>query len=660
MNEVRVLGDCLVLRFSEREIIWNLPCFPLRNNPTQVWTYEGDEWHGDDVGALLFACGDAWLKIDVRLYPNTSMARIRYSLSGDRFAGVDGEKRIFYGAVQTKADTFTEIQLGQFERVTHCFVPCVNEWHASECRNVVAGPIAIARGESAAHILAYEHGAQQPDHYLEISLESDRMALYSTKGNYFDGQDASAYLAPWIGLGVHKDADETIRRYRAFMLHDISPRSESRKPYIFYNTWHFQEGRKYNLGHSVLHDMNEEYLLADIDRAHELGVEVYVIDTGWYQKTGAWEVNARFFPSGMRRVRERLEAYGMKLGLWFNPIVAAQTSEIFVNNPDFVIAKGGVKSFAGSIWETEESWCMCLDTGYAEWFANRLISLHNELGVSYFKWDAIGQYGCDSPEHQHGGVQNSVEERARSYAYRMGLQMIRVVEMVTAKCPDIIVDFDVTEGGRFMGLGFLSVGKYFLVNNGPYYDNFDIPQFVVRTPDTINVFFYPGPARAQVCRSNIRYDAFIPSILFLTHYIPHGDALSDANNQAAMALGGNGIWGYLDEMTDEGVSRWREYIQKYKRVRLNITNAQARLTGIWGGSPEIIEKLDENGFGCVVFFTHAGGEYTYVTNPLPEQARIIDGCDAYTTRGDRSIELRVTLKPDEACTVFFLPYGEAT
>ena len=38
-----------------------------------------------------------------------------------------------------------------------------------------------------------------------------------------------------------------------------------------------------------------------------------------------------------------------------------------------------------------------------------------------------------------------------------------------------VVDFDVTETGRAVGLAFLAAGRYFLVNNGPYYQNYDVP-----------------------------------------------------------------------------------------------------------------------------------------------------------------------------------------
>lgn len=648
----------LVFHNGAYDLAWRLPQFPLKNNPVQRWTPVAEVFSETELYrkcVLTFASGEVRLYIEIRAYVASAMIRMRYSLAGDAFCGLDGENRVFYGALSASAKRWTELQLGQFDRITHCFIPDERTWEADALARRIAGPLALACEHERCALLAYEHGAEQPEHFLEIELSPSGMALYSAKGNFYNGQQAEDYLAPWIELGARANAQEMRAAFREFMLREIAGNSASRMPYIFYNTWHFQEGRKYLLGNSVLKDINEEFILADIDRAHALGVEVYVIDTGWYQKTGEWTVNERFFPSGMKRVRERLDNYGMMLGLWFNPIVAARTSEIFIEHPEYVITKDGIEQYQGRIWETEESYGMCLDTEYADWFVKQLIRLYDELGVRYFKWDAVSQWGCDSALHNHGGKANSARERAEAYAYRMGLKLIHVVEKLTEACPDAIVDFDVTEGGRFMGLGFLSAGKYFLVNNGPYFYNFDIPSTVKISPDTINVFFHPGPARAQVCRQNIRYDRFIPSILFLTHYLPHGDACSDANNQAALALGGNGIWGYLNEMKPDSVERWARFIKQYKRVRAAATKAYPIFEGAWGTSPEIIEKLDEDsGRGFVIFFTHAAGEFTYRTRALNAAADSIDGCDTSRRLPDGSYVISVKLEADDARTVFFL------
>src|SRR5580700_8297149 len=101
----------------------------------------------------------------------------------------------------------------------------------------------------------------------------------------------------------------------------------SRKSYISYNTWNFQERNKWWNGKPYLQSMNEERILSEIDVAHRLGIEVYVLDAGWYAHTGDWEVSLERFPHGLKNVKARLDGNGMKLGLWFGATLAAAGSK---------------------------------------------------------------------------------------------------------------------------------------------------------------------------------------------------------------------------------------------------------------------------------------------------------------------------------------------
>jgi len=102
----------------------------------------------------------------------------------------------------------------------------------------------------------------------------------------------------------------------------------------------------------------------EIDVAYKMGVDVFVIDTGWYSKTGDWEVNEAKFPDKLSGIKKKLDKYGMKLGLWFNPIVAAKTSSMYLDNSTLTIKRRSGKARCHSIWETEESFEMCLASGY--------------------------------------------------------------------------------------------------------------------------------------------------------------------------------------------------------------------------------------------------------------------------------------------------------
>jgi alpha-galactosidase len=512
-------------------------------------------------------------------------------------------------------------------------------------------------------LLAYEHGADHPDSFFEYHAagteDEHGLDLVARKGNTYHGQPigpAASWESVWFELGLAPVAlPAFLRAYRTFFLEEICENTESRQPYLYYNTWNYQERNRYFRNQPYLASMHYERIDTEIDIAHRLGIDVFVIDTGWYVKTGDWEVNTERFPDGLRAIKAKLDSYGMQLGLWFNPTVAALSSEIYQTHPEYTMTRQG-KSWQRPIWETEESTSMCLDSPYADYFIEKMVSLHDELGVTYFKWDAVQQYGCDSPLHNHGTEANSPEERADCYAYGMGRQMIRIVEEVTRRCPRVVVDFDITEGGRFVGLGFLSVGKYFLINNGPYFHDLDIPSTTMIDPNTINVFFYPGPARPRICRQGVKYDGVIPSILFLTHYLPDPPLLSQRNSLAALMLGGNGIWGDLLSLGEGDIELLSEHLHDYKQIGQALTRSYPRVYGFMGSSPEIYEKLDPaSATGAVIFFTVTPGTITHITQPLaPDPAIVVKGADAWERLPDGRLKLRVDLAHDDARVVYVI------
>jgi alpha-galactosidase len=105
------------------------------------------------------------------------------------------------------------------------------------------------------------------------------------------------------GLG-EGDEQELARAYRAFVLRDLSENTASRAPLVFYNTWAHQERVKAWQKRPYLADMNEARMLAEIEVAHRMGIDVFVIDTGWYEKTGDWRVSTERFPNGLAPVTE--------------------------------------------------------------------------------------------------------------------------------------------------------------------------------------------------------------------------------------------------------------------------------------------------------------------------------------------------------------------
>ena len=572
------------------------------------------------VGDVL---GEAGLRLKVvfRIAEDDPVVRFRYEVLSARTRHLTkpgGTDRISYlGLSLSGLPDAGELRLSEFNEEFHSYMPVVRalDGRFFADREEAMGPILLAGDSMEQLLVAYEHGSTAPDEFLHYRLSADRsVALEAVKGNYWSGEEIGPdkpFSTIWFELAaIRGDRLALQKAYRNFVLKHLAISPASRKPRIFYNTWNYQERLKSWQGKPYLSEMTLGRMLQEIDVAHRMGIDVFVIDTGWYEKPGDWQPSPSRFPDSLRQVRARLDGYGMKLGLWFAPGTVALTSQMLKTHEDCVRTLDGKRPLPWVVWETEASLGCCVVSRFGQDFAKELIRLNRELGVTYFKFDAVDQYGCNDPNHGHGTAANTAAERGECYAFRMPLAMARIAETVSDAVPDAICDFDMTESGRSFGLAYLSAGKYFLINNGPYNQNYDHPL----PPDgNWNLFFYPGPARDWICRSPLVFDRWIPSTLFLTHYLPDDPRNNQMLSLASLVLGQDGIWGDLPAVSADGVALFASVLGKYRGVRDDVAEAFPVDSGPVGGTPEVHEKIAPNGRGVVVLFA-SHGTYRYVTS----------------------------------------------
>ena len=666
------------IRPSGRTIFISPPLFEVDEDeiPSQVekWQAVGEPRHLPNGCTEYIIEGpvqthpDLFLSLTFRIAPDNPVLRFRYtfkSLHDHHLSKSSGADRITYASLDlSDFPGLKEISFSRFSRLLHSYVLTESDIPPNSFENNLEymGPMLLATNAHQAALLAYEHGSQVPDAFLKFHLSPPRKVdLKAARGNYPSGHClVQPYQTVWFQMGAIDGSEEQLAsHYRQFILNRFAVNNASRRPYIYYNTWAFQERNKHWNKQDYLTSMNLEHTLAEIDIAHRMGIDVFVIDTGWYIKTGDWQVNLERFPDGLKTVKVRLDSYGMKLGLWFDPRAAALSSGIAARNQDCLLIYNGKPIDPWQVWQTEESRRYCLVSRYRHDFVQQMIRLNRELGVTYFKWDALETYhwgeagllGCDAPSHEHGTVDHSSQERSDCYAYQFPLVLVDMVEELTEACPDAIVDFDITEGGRAVGLAFLSVAKYFLINNGPYYHDYNIP---IPPDGNWNMLFYPGPARTWFCRSALSYDKWIPSVLFMTHYLSDGPKEDQLVNIGSLILGQNGIWGDLLSISADGIDRFAGMLSAYKQVRDDITSSTLTTFGEVSTSPEIYEKINPtNGRGVVVIFNGVPVTVHHVTTQKVSPEFIAsEGLQVSLSENGRAI-LELVISRGYSCGIVF-------
>nr|MDD6336498.1 alpha-galactosidase [bacterium] len=604
---------------------------------------------GEQVYTLAAPCADGkTLGMELAWREGSPMLRVAYTLMGEGCMTKSGGTDLLrYAAFDAAAfPCLTQVAFGSYNGILHSY-ECVEkpvDWADRAMDIPLEGPILLAEGQDASLLMAYELGELGTPPYVAFTTK-DTICLQAVHGNYARGR-ALPYttIAYLMGMAPGKKA-AAADMLRQYLL--AGARSTNPEALITYNTWNYQE-RNFWWNHQGFEtDMTPKRMLAEIDIAHRMGIDGFILDDGWQRIRGDWRPDEGRFPDGLGQVQSSLADKGMRMGLWFVPQLC-QDSIVKANGMEAMIKTENGQPMRRR-WVKDNNNMMCLAGGYASFFAQRCVELYQQYGVTIFKWDGVGLGGCDSPYHSHGDQSVPAQERSDVSAFEEARALLDMAREVRQRVPGALIDFDTTEDGRFIGLGFLRYGRIFLVNNGPYLQDYDLPD-----DGTVwtNVFTHPGPARANICRAPLPMDRYIPSTQILTHYLPDGPENSILINMASLMLGQNGIWGDLLALQGSEISLVADLLAAYKSVRADMEKAAPVLSGHIGGSPEIHEKIHA-GRGGIIAFSSVPGTYRYATRHEVSRHTTIFGNAKVQHSPNGHAAIEVTFDAPGACVVLF-------
>ena len=203
---------------------------------------------------------------------------------------------------------------------------------------------------------------------------------------------------------------------------------------ILVNNW---EGTYFNF--------TPEKLLAIAEKAANIGIELFVLDDGWFGKRnqdncslGDWVVNENKLPGGLAPLVNKMNALGLKFGLWFEPEMISPDSDLYRAHPDWCLHVPGR-------YRNEQRHQLILDMSRADvqdYVISAVSNVLNSANIEYVKWDMNRNYSevgsaLLAPDHQ-----GEVHHR-----YMLGLY--RVLETITARFPHILFESCSGGGGRF-------------------------------------------------------------------------------------------------------------------------------------------------------------------------------------------------------------------
>lgn len=192
-------------------------------------------------------------------------------------------------------------------------------------------------------------------------------------------------------------------------------------------------------------DFNEEKILKIAENAKKLGVELFVLDDGWFgtrnddfQGLGDWEANLEKLPHGIKGLAERINEMGLKFGLWFEPEMVNKNSNLYREHPDWIIS-------APERFQTPGRHQHTLDLSrkeVADYVYESVARNLREANVEYVKWD---MNRCMTEIYSHGRE----GKRQKETAHRYILGLYSVLEKLVNEFPNVLFESCASGGNRF-------------------------------------------------------------------------------------------------------------------------------------------------------------------------------------------------------------------
>ena len=197
--------------------------------------------------------------------------------------------------------------------------------------------------------------------------------------------------------------------------------------------------------------ISESRLLKLARRARKAGVELFVMDDGWFKgrnddssSLGDWTPDPEKLPHGIKGICDKVRKLGLEFGIWVEPEMVNENSDLYRAHPDWAMKIPGKAHSTGRNQ-------MILDLTRVEvqdYIIDAMSSVFSSADISYVKWDYNRNfsdvYSTSLPADRQGEA-----------AHRYILGLYRIMNTLTGRFPHILFEGCASGGNRF-DLGILS------------------------------------------------------------------------------------------------------------------------------------------------------------------------------------------------------------
>ena len=347
-------------------------------------------------------------------------------------------------------------------------------------------------------------------------------------------------------------------------------------------------------------EVDEEKCLSLAIEAAKLGVELFVVDDGWFKNRmddkkalGDWVEDKEKFPSGICQLAESIREIGMEFGIWFEPEMISPDSDLYRSHPDWVI-----RSPRHAPVLSRYQYVLDLSNPeVCDYVVRSMSGLLEAAKITYVKWDMNRHMTDLGSSYLEGSRQ-----RELSHRYMLGLYSI--LERLNQMFPEVLFEGCSSGGGRY------DAGMLYYMPQTWTSDNSD-----------------------AVCRMKIQYGTSIlfPPVTMGAHVsvVPNLQVgrVTPLDTRFAVAMSGN--LGYeMDfcHLPEEEKEEIREQIAFYKDIREVVQKGRFyRLLNPQEGNRAAWNFVSEDGNTVVYCYYQILSEAVRVNLPVRLKGLDLDG-----------------------------------
>jgi alpha-galactosidase len=353
-------------------------------------------------------------------YPNSAISYVEYSNLGENTLTIDKTVDVCYTLDRKLLDTTkTSYDFSLFQGRgynwgdNYCNIKLDASYAASNFMGVTyanrdpkGGGIPLLDLWGKEMGMAIAHISSKPEFvYLPIKPLPDGRIKYSIEESYSQHyakiQIASgeAYTTIKKLVVVHSlDYFDALRTYAYFLnaqgVHTFKETPEN-VPNAYWKTWGYEL------------DFKLKDIYNKVPEFKELGIEMVVLDDGWFSNYGDWEPSTEKekFPEGRKsliKFVEDMHKEGLKVGVWWCPLVAEPHSKVAIDHPNWFMHKNDGQAY---VMKNPESYFLCPD--YApvlKYWEEQIEKLYVtfDLDFIYHDWANLVEVPpCYNPAHKH-------------------------------------------------------------------------------------------------------------------------------------------------------------------------------------------------------------------------------------------------------------------